>query len=89
MARDFQEHGIAAAPLVSSLDLVNDPHLRARGFWQDTSAGTLPGLPWHTSFPSPTFPARALGADTDTLLADVLALAPEDIAALRRGGCFG
>jgi hypothetical protein len=60
--------GIAAAPLARSADLVGCPHLRARGFWDATDGGVLPGLPWRASFGRAAGPAPELGADTDTIL---------------------
>lgn len=81
--------GIPAAALVSAVDLVNDPHLQARGFWDRTEAGLLPGMPWQTSFATATAPARPLGADTDAVLQDSLGLSPRVIAALRATGSFG
>ena len=57
--------GIPAAALVTSRDLVESPHLRARGFWDPHGAGVLPGLPWHASFGRQSGPAPELGADTD------------------------
>jgi crotonobetainyl-CoA:carnitine CoA-transferase CaiB-like acyl-CoA transferase len=56
---------VPAAALASSVDLVNDPHLRARGFWDQHDPGVLPGLPWRASFGRAIGPAPALGADTD------------------------
>jgi hypothetical protein len=56
--------GIRAAALATSLDLVNDDHLRERGFWKPDAAGVLPGLPWRASFAQTTGPAPKLGADT-------------------------
>ena len=60
--------GIPAAALASSADLVSDPHLRARGFWDAHGAGVLPGLPWQASFGRARGEAPALGADTETVL---------------------
>ncbi|MFZ2007932.1 MAG: CoA transferase, partial [Stellaceae bacterium] len=41
---------IPAAALMSSVELVHDPHLKARGFWDSHAKGVLPGLPWRASF---------------------------------------
>jgi len=86
-------NGIPAAVLAGSDDLVADAHLRDRGFWDASAGGVLPGLPWsadfgHRDIPQPN-PAPALGADTDTVLQDLLGLDPARIAALRQSGCLG
>jgi crotonobetainyl-CoA:carnitine CoA-transferase CaiB-like acyl-CoA transferase len=81
--------GIPAAALADSVDLVASPHLRARGFWDPALGGVLPGLPWQASFGRVTGPAPGLGADTDRVLAEVLGLAPDRIAALRAAGALG
>src|SRR5262249_3651650 len=81
--------GVPAAALASSLDLVNDPHLRARGFWEESEAGILPGLPWQASFGSARGPARPLGADTDAVLQEMLGKTGAEIAELRRDGVLG
>ena len=60
--------GVPAAALASSLDMVNDPHLRARGFWDAHPEGVVPGLPWQASFGRATGPAPALGADNESVL---------------------
>jgi len=60
--------GIPASALASSSDLVNDNHLRARGFWDEHAPGVVPGLPWKASFGRATGPAPALGADTEMVL---------------------
>jgi crotonobetainyl-CoA:carnitine CoA-transferase CaiB-like acyl-CoA transferase len=44
-AAELVKAGIRAAALATSLDLVNDDHLRERGFWEPDAAGVLPGLP--------------------------------------------
>jgi crotonobetainyl-CoA:carnitine CoA-transferase CaiB-like acyl-CoA transferase len=81
--------GIPAAALARYGDLVKSPHLAAREFWDEHGAGVLPGLPWRASFGRETGPAPALGADTDRVLTDVLALSPERIAELRTSGALG
>ena len=84
---------VPASALKSSVDLVHDAHLQARGFWDAHQAkspgGVLPGLPWRASFGRATGPAPGLGWDTDAVLRDVLGLAPEKIAALRASGALG
>ena len=81
--------GIAASGVTTSRDLFESDHLKARGFWERTEAGTLPGLPWQASFGRRTGPAPALGADTDAVLRDVLGLGDSEVSALRASGAFG
>jgi crotonobetainyl-CoA:carnitine CoA-transferase CaiB-like acyl-CoA transferase len=81
--------GIPAAALATSRDLVASSHLRARGFWEQYGAGVLPGLPWRASFGRQSGTAPELGADTDSVLTDVLGLSGDDAAALRRSGALG
>jgi len=88
-ARQLREAGIAAAALATSRDLVGCDHLRERGFWDATGDGVLPGLPWRASFGRISGPAPGLGGDTDSVLRDVLGLAPEAVAALRQSGALG
>ena len=81
--------GIPAAALTTSRDLVESPHLRARGFWEPHGAGVLPGLPWRASFGRQSGAAPELGADTDRVLTEVLGLSGDDVASLRRSGALG
>lgn len=81
--------GIAAEAVASSLDLRDSAHLRARGFWEPFGDGCLPGLPWRASFGCASGPAPALGADTETVLQDVLGLTAEALASLRAAGALG
>ncbi len=89
----LRRFGIPAAALMSSTDLVEDAHLRARGFWDAYDGGhkrgVLPGLPWRASFGRAAGPAPGLGADTDTVLRDVLGLPAERIAELHASGALG
>jgi len=81
--------GVAAAALASSVDLVASEHLRERGFWEAHGNGVLPGLPWRASFGRRSGDAPGLGADTDTVLTEMLGLSADDIDALRRSGALG
>ena len=81
--------GIPAAALASSSDLVNSDHLDQRGFWEAHNTGVLPGLPWRASFKRKSGDAPKLGADTETVLEEVLGVSPDGIAALRRSGALG
>ncbi len=81
--------GIPSAALAISRDLVESAHLRAHGFWQAHDGGVLPGLPWRASFGHKSGPAPGHGADTDSVLSDVLGLSGADVAALRRCGALG
>jgi crotonobetainyl-CoA:carnitine CoA-transferase CaiB-like acyl-CoA transferase len=88
-AAELRRAGVLAAALKSSVDLVHDAHLRARGFWDAHEKGVLPGLPWRASFGRATGKAPGLGADTDTVLRDVLGFSDDRIAALRASGALG
>jgi crotonobetainyl-CoA:carnitine CoA-transferase CaiB-like acyl-CoA transferase len=80
---------IPAASLATAHDLVASAHLRARGFWHEDGSGVLPGLPWLASFGRMTGAAPGLGADTETVLREVIGLSTADIAALRATGALG
>lgn len=88
-AESLSNAGIPAAALARHRDLVQSPHLAARGFWERHGAGVLPGLPWRASFGRVIGPAPDLGADADQVLATVLGLPPERIAELRTSGALG
>jgi len=89
----LRRFGIPASALMGSTDLVEDAHLRARGFWDaydgGRKRGVLPGLPWRASFGRAAGSAPALGGDTDAVLCHALGLAAEKIAELRASGAFG
>jgi crotonobetainyl-CoA:carnitine CoA-transferase CaiB-like acyl-CoA transferase len=89
VAAELSRAGVPAAALATSRDLVNSNHLRERGFWDTHGTGVLPGLPWHASFGRTFGGAPELGADTDTVLRNVLDLSPDQIAALRQAGAVG
>jgi crotonobetainyl-CoA:carnitine CoA-transferase CaiB-like acyl-CoA transferase len=81
--------GIPAAALANSRDLVNSDHLREREFWDPDGAGALPGLPWRASFGRTPGRAPQLGADTETVLRELLDLSVDEIGTLRQSGVLG
>ena len=81
--------GLPAAVLATTRDLARASHLAARGFWEASEDGPLPGLPWQASFGRKSGPAPGLGADTDAVLREVLGLADAEIARLRECGALG
>jgi crotonobetainyl-CoA:carnitine CoA-transferase CaiB-like acyl-CoA transferase len=89
VAAELLSAGIPAAALATSLALINDDHLRHRGFWEAHGTGVLPGLPWRASFGRTSGAAPELGADTEMVLRDVLDFSSDEIAALRRSGALG
>jgi crotonobetainyl-CoA:carnitine CoA-transferase CaiB-like acyl-CoA transferase len=89
VADRLRRAGVPAAALANSLDLVHSEHLRERGFWDTCDGGVLPGLPWRTTFARTTGAAPGLGAETDAVLAEVVGLSDDAIAALRATGALG
>jgi crotonobetainyl-CoA:carnitine CoA-transferase CaiB-like acyl-CoA transferase len=95
VTRELQALGIPAFPTLSSRDLVDDPHLNARGFIErlvhpEVGARPHTGIPWRFNRRPNGLrgPAPRLGADTDAVLREVLGLDPEAIAALKRSGAL-
>lgn len=87
----LQAHGIAAAPVLNSRDLLRDPHLKHRNFYETVPhpapIGERPiiGRPYklrfrdaHIKKPGPRF-----GEDNDSILREILGKTPEQISALK------
>jgi crotonobetainyl-CoA:carnitine CoA-transferase CaiB-like acyl-CoA transferase len=89
VASEFLKAGIPAAALATSRDLVASDHLLERGFWEAHGTGLLPGLPWRASFGRVSGVAPELGADTETVLRDVLNMSSDQVSALRQSGALG
>ena len=89
------DHGVAASAVFDTMDVFNDPHLRARNFIQQVShpaagAVTLMGSPIRMS--ASTVPLRAaplLGADTEAVIETELGLDRQEIEALKASGAIG
>ena len=86
----LQSAGVAAFPTFTCKDIVEDPHLNARGYIErlphpETGSRAHAGIPWRLSRrPNGVrFPAPCLGADTEAALRDILGYDHNKIAALR------
>lgn len=93
---ELQARGVAAGAVRSPLDLLNDPHLTERGFWQWIDRAFVGRHPQ----PSPAYredgqpititrPAPTLGQHNIDVLRDILGLPDEEIARLTDAGVIG
>jgi len=90
---ELQRHGVAAGTVASERRLVEDPHLRARGFWPEVdhpAAGRhlVAGVPWRFSRTPGAVQTAApvLGQHNDHVLREILGKSDEEIASLRATG---
>ncbi len=93
VTRVLQAAGIAAFPSLTNMDIINDPHLNARGFIErlnhpEVAVRPHAGMPWRLSRrPNGVrAPAPCLGADTRTLLTEILGYSRERIDSLEASG---
>lgn len=93
VTRELQAAGVAAFPSLSSRDLVEDPHLAQRGFFErlahpEVGVRTHAGIPWRLAEAPNGVRAAAplLGADTEAVLGDLLGYSPAQVAKLREDG---
>jgi formyl-CoA transferase len=86
------EAGVPASATFDTIDVFNDPHLRARGFIEQVEHPvegmvTLMGSPIRMSESSVSLrPGPVLGADTEEVLLGILEMTAEEVAALERAG---
>ena len=93
MTRALQRAGVAAYPPLSNKDLAENEHLRERGFLvalehAEVGKRIHAGVPW-TMSGTPTKvrkPAPLRGADTDSVLRDLLGYSQTEIDRLRADG---
>ena len=92
----LQEHGVPAGPVLTAAEVIVDPHLQARGFWDTVDhpeVGTYRQVstPWQLS-KSPrqfTSPAPGLGEHNGYVLGELLGLSSQEIATLEAQGVIG
>jgi benzylsuccinate CoA-transferase BbsF subunit len=93
LMRLLQEHGVIAAVVADARDLVEDPHLSARGFWArldhpDAGLRMYPGNAIRLSA-TPVrhrLPAPALGEHNDEILGGELGFSAAELAVMRERG---
>ena len=90
ITRELQALGVAAFPSLTCKDIVKDRHLNERGLIERLEHPAVgrrahTGIPWRLQRrPNGVrMPAPCIGADTDTLLTDILGYDETKIAALR------
>ena len=88
------EAHVPCAPVRTTREVVNDPHLNARGLWTDIEhprrgKTRVPNSPirLHGAAPGTVArPAPLLGQDTDRVLSELLGLTGDELTALRAAG---
>jgi formyl-CoA transferase len=84
--------GVPCGAILDTQEVMDDPHMNARGAIETIDHPTrgrfrVPGCPIRlSSATAPTSPPPLAGQHTDEVLAEVLGLAPEAVAALRARG---
>ena len=96
LARQFQSRGIAAGPVLNNRQLLEDPHMAARGYFveidePDVGPKRYPGQAIRmSSTPASQWTRAALqGEHTSALLKELLATPDADVAALTEQGVVG
>jgi crotonobetainyl-CoA:carnitine CoA-transferase CaiB-like acyl-CoA transferase len=95
-AQALQEAGVAASPVNSVADLMEDPHLRERGFFERTAhaeAGVweMDGVPWRLSL-TPAhvrLSAPCFAEHNDYVFRHLLGLSQDELTELERQGITG
>ena len=88
----LQGAGVPAGPSVSIRELVEDPHLKERGYFiapehPEVGQRILEGMPWKSSISQPDFKhAPILGQDNYYVFHDLLNISDEEIARLMAEG---
>jgi CoA:oxalate CoA-transferase len=93
VAAALDDAGIPSSPVVEPIDLRHDPHVAARGTLTDLVHPATPERPSgylgatlpmrFSAYTAAPAPAETLGASTDEILTDLLALTPSDLEGLR------
>jgi crotonobetainyl-CoA:carnitine CoA-transferase CaiB-like acyl-CoA transferase len=94
LAELLQDHGVPATAMETVHDLVEDAHLKARGFFieidhPETGPKGAIATPFRLGNGLPAYRhAPLFGADTDAVLEDLLGYTPDELAALRQAGAL-
>jgi crotonobetainyl-CoA:carnitine CoA-transferase CaiB-like acyl-CoA transferase len=95
VAGHLQAHGVAAAPLLSSLDTPRDPHFRARGYYvtvehPDQGAWPIDGIAWRLQRTPGAVraPAPRFGQHTGDVLRRYLDVPDDRLAELYAAGAI-
>ena len=87
--RLLQDAGVAAGAVLDAAQLASDPHLRARGYFQEAAdgSGLFPGVPIRLSGGGGGVAWRGpdLGRDNAPILCDLLGRLPDDVEPLDEG----
>jgi crotonobetainyl-CoA:carnitine CoA-transferase CaiB-like acyl-CoA transferase len=91
---ELTEAHVPCAPVRTTREVVDDPHLRQRGLWVDVehprrgkTRVPISPIRFHGSGPATVArPAPLLGQDTDRVLAELLDLSADDLATLHAAG---
>ena len=90
------EHGVPAGPVSTVRELLADPHLAARGYYEqaehpEVGAWAMHGWLWRTTDAGPCVlaPAPDLGSDNRAILGELLGLDDAAIDALAESGVIG
>ena len=92
----LQAHGVPAGAVLKGSETIADPHLAARGFWDQVDHPEGFGYkqvttPWRLSksLRQPTVPSPGLGQHNGQVLGQILGLSDLEIAALEEQGVIG
>jgi crotonobetainyl-CoA:carnitine CoA-transferase CaiB-like acyl-CoA transferase len=92
----LQRAGVVAGAVRHAVELIDDPHLAARGFWQWIERAYVgrhpqPSPPYRVSDApvTVTTPAATLGQYNEEVLTGVLGLSKSEIERLAREGVIG
>ena len=96
LASELQSLGVAAGPVLGPAGLLNDEHLRARGYWVELDRDVVgrhphPGLPFRfSSTPGEVREAApTLGRDNRRVLGELLGLDDEELHELEAANVIG
>ncbi len=93
---ELQANGVAAGAVLKGSEIIEDPHLDARGFWdavEHPEAGRYKQTttPWRLSKSArlPSAPAPDLGEHNGYVLGELLGLSEHELGELERAGIIG